>query len=140
MTVTDFLLPVFVEVLLIFILLGLMGRERLGSLARGEVKPEDIALDSRNYGPRARQFGNSLSNQFELPTLFFVLIAFILITRVGDLLLLILGWIFVLSRIGHAYIHTTSNDVGWRTRVYSLGAVALFIMWLLFAIKILTGA
>jgi hypothetical protein len=69
-----------------------------------------------------------------------VLIAFILITRVGDLLLLILAWIFVLSRIGHAFIHTTSNDVSWRTRVYSLGAVALFVMWLLFAIKILTGA
>jgi hypothetical protein len=139
MTVTDFLLPVFVQVLLIFVLMGLMGRARLGSIARGEVRAEDVALDSRNYGPRARQFGNSFSNQFELPLLFFALIAFILITRVGDLLLLVLAWIFVVSRIGHAFIHTTSNDVMWRTRVYSLGAVVLFIMWLLFAIKILTG-
>ncbi len=139
MTVTDFLLPVFVEVLLIFVLMGLMGRARLGSLARGEVKPQDVALDNRNYGPRGRQFGNSFSNQFELPTLFFALIAFILITRVGDTLLLVLAWIFVLSRIGHAFIHATSNDVMWRTRIYSLGAVALFIMWLVFAIKILTG-
>jgi hypothetical protein len=140
MTVTDFLLPVFVEVLLIFVLLGWMGLERSRSLNSGEVKSEDIALDSRNYTPRARQIGNCFSNQFELPMLFFVLIAFILITRVGDLLLLILAWVFVLSRIAHAYVHTTSNDVNWRFRAYGVGVIALFVMWLLFAIKILTGA
>lgn len=140
MTVTDFLLPVFVEVLLMFILMGWMGLERGRSLTSGEVKAEDIALNGNNYTTRARQFGNCFSNQFELPMLFFVLIAFILITRVGDLLLLILAWVFVLSRIAHAYVHTTSNDLDWRFRAYSVGAVALFVMWLLFAIKILTGA
>ncbi|HEY8128338.1 MAG TPA: MAPEG family protein [Hyphomicrobium sp.] len=113
MTVTDFLLPVFVEVLLAFILLGLMGKVRSESITRGEIRTEDIALDNRNYTARARQFGNSFSNQFELPMLLFVLIAFILITRVGDLLLLILAWVFVISRIAHAYVHTTSNDVNW---------------------------
>lgn len=138
MTVTDFLLPVFVEVFLIFILMGVMGRARLGSIARGEVKAESVALDSRNYGPRAQQFGNSFNNQFELPMLFFVLIAFILITRVFGTPLLALAWIFVLSRIAHAFVHTTSNNVMWRTRIYSLGAVVLFIMWLIFAIQILT--
>jgi hypothetical protein len=140
MTVTDFLLPVFVEVLLAFILLGLMGKVRSESITRGEIRTEDIALDNRNYTARARQFGNSFSNQFELPMLLFVLIAFILITRVGDLLLLILAWVFVISRIAHAYVHTTSNDVNWRFRAYGVGAIVLFVMWLIFAIKILTGA
>ncbi|MBS0250394.1 MAG: MAPEG family protein [Proteobacteria bacterium] len=139
MTVTDFLLPVFVEVLLIFVLMGLMGLTRGRSLTSGETKREDIALDNKNYPLRARQFGNCFSNQFELPMLFFALIAFLLITRVGDVLLLILAWVFVISRIAHAYIHTTSNDVDWRFRAYGLGVMALLAMWVIFALKILTG-
>jgi hypothetical protein len=139
MTVTDFLLPVFVEVLLVFVLLALMGLERGRSLTRGEASREDIALDARNYPPRARQFSNCFANQFELPMLFLVLIAFILITRVGDVLLLVLAWVFVLSRIAHAYVHTTSNDVDWRFRAYALGVIALIAMWAIFAFKILTG-
>lgn len=139
MTVTDFLLPVFVEVGLIFLLMVLMGLERGRSLARGEIKRDDIALDGENYPARARQFANSFSNQFELPMLFFVLIAFILITRVGDILLLVLAWVFVISRLVHAYVHTTSNDVDWRFRAYGLGVLALVIMWVVFALKILTG-
>ena len=112
MTVTDFLLPVFVEVLLTFILLGLMGQERSRKYyARRSQAGRHRARRDRNYTTRARQFGNCFSNQFELPMLLFVLIAFILITRVGDLLLLILAWVFVISRIVHAYVHTTSNDV-----------------------------
>jgi hypothetical protein len=140
MTVTDFLLPAFVEVLLIFILMGLMGRARLGSIARGETKREDIALESRNYPDDCRKYANCFSNQFELPTLFFVLIGFILITRAGDVLLLVLAWVFVLSRLAHAYIHTTSNNVDRRFTAYALGALALFVMWVVFAVKILTGA
>jgi hypothetical protein len=139
MTVSDFLLPVFVEVLLIFLLLGLMGRARFGSLASGEVKSDDVLLTDANYTPRARQFGNSFSNQFEMPMLFFVLIAFVVITRVGDVLLLTLAWAFVLSRFVHAYVHTTSNDFNWRFRVYAVGVVVLAVMWLIFAAKILTG-
>jgi hypothetical protein len=137
MTYTDFLLPVFVEVFLIFVLLILMGKARADSLARNDATLDQIALDRNAYGPKARQFANCLSNQFELPTLFFVLVAFILITRVGNWLLEILAWVFVLSRVAHAYIHTTSNDVPWRMRAYMVGAVVLFAMWVIFALRIL---
>ncbi len=140
MSVTDFLLPVFVEILLIFVLMGLMVRARVGSILRGEVKPEDVALSSTAYGNRAQQFANCFANQFELPLLFFALIAFILITRIGDTLLLILAWVFVLSRIAHAVVHTTSNDIRRRFAAYATGAAALIAMWLVFAVKILTGA
>ncbi|HET6389380.1 MAPEG family protein [Hyphomicrobium sp.] len=139
MTFTDFLLPVFVQVLLIFLLLGFMGRERLGSLSSGEVKADDVLLSDASYTTRARQFGNCFRNQFELPMLFFVLIAFLLITRLGDILMLALAWAFVLTRYAHAYIHTTSNDLNWRFRAYAVGVVVLAAMWVLFAIKVLTG-
>ena len=139
MTVTDFLLPVFVLVFLTFVLLLRTAVGRVSSLRSGEVKPDDIALGEPGWPKKTTQYGNAFKNQLELPVLFYVLVAFILITRVGDLLLLVLAWIFVILRLAHAYVHTTNNNVLVRGRVYGGGLVALLAMWVIFAVKILTG-
>jgi hypothetical protein len=139
MTVTDFLLPVFVEVGLTLVLLALMGITRTRCLNSGEVRPDAIALGQPGWPKKVTQYANAFRNQFELPVLFYVLVAFILITKVGDVLLLVLAWLFVITRIIHAYIHATSNIVRHRGNIYGLGAVALIAMWIVFAIKILTG-
>jgi hypothetical protein len=55
------------------------------------------------------------------------------------LLLLVLAWIFVVLRLAHAYVHTTNNIVLVRGRVYGGGLVVLLAMWVIFAVKILTG-
>jgi hypothetical protein len=112
---------------------------RVSSLRSGEVKPEDIALGEPGWPKKTTQYGNAFKNQLELPVLFYVLVAFILITRVGDLLLLVLAWIFVVLRLVHAYVHTTHNTVLVRGRVYGGGLVALLAMWVIFAVKVLTG-
>ena len=140
MTVTDFLLPVFVQVGLTFVVLLIMARERVGSLRRGEVRTEDIALREPNWTTRGHAVRHSFLNQIELPMLFYALIAFIMITKAGDVLLLLLAWIFVLSRIVHAYIHTTNNVVDRRFMAYSVGVLVLLLMWVIFAAKIVTGA
>jgi hypothetical protein len=47
----------------------------------------------------------------------------------------------VLSRIVHAYIHTGYNDVEQRSYAMALGALVLVVMWIIFAVRILsTGA
>lgn len=139
MTVADFLLPVFVLVFLTFALLLRTAFERTSNFRSGEVRPDDIALGEPGWPKKTTQFGNAFKNQLELPVLFYVLIAFILITRVGDLLLLVLAWIFVILRLLHAYVHTTNNVVLVRGRVYGAGLVVLLAMWVIFAVKILTG-
>jgi hypothetical protein len=139
MTDTDFLLPVFVLVLLTFLLLLRTAFGRVSNMRSGEVRPEDIALGEPGWPKTTTQYGNAFKNQLELPVLFYVLIAFILITRVGDLLLLVLAWIFVILRVAHAYVHTTNNVVLLRGRVYGGGLVVLLAMWVVFAVKILAG-
>ncbi|HML28099.1 MAG TPA: MAPEG family protein [Hyphomicrobium sp.] len=139
MTVTDFLLPVFVQVGLTFVLLAMTSISRLSNLNRGIVKAGDIALGQPNWPERTTQLGNAFKNQLELPILFYVLIAFVLITRVGDVLLLVLAWLFVLLRIAHAYIHATNNRVMLRARVYGGGMAVLIAMWIVFAVKVLSG-
>jgi|SRR5688572_6910331 hypothetical protein len=141
MTVSDLLLPVFVQVGLTFFLMFWMGILRRRALSSGAVKPSDIALRQPNWPPRTLQVANCFHNQLELPMLFYVVVAFILITSTNSLVFVLLAWIFVLSRLVHAYIHTGQNDVLARSMAIGVGALALVAMWVIFAIRILaTGA
>jgi hypothetical protein len=137
MSIQAILLPVFVQVALTFVLLYWQGYLRVGHTTRGDVKIRDIALRQANWPEQATKLGNAFQNQFEIPVLFYVLVAFALLTRKADLVFVVLSWVFVLSRLLHAFIHTTSNRVSRRFFAYSVGTVTLLIMWGIFALRIL---
>lgn len=137
MTQVAILYPVFVQVLLTFVLMNWMRVERFGAIRRGEVKVHDIALREANWPPRAAQIANAFHNQLELPVLFYVLVAFLMITTQVNIWFLVLAWVFVIARIVHAVVHTTTNAVRQRFATHAIGAAVLLIMWILFAIRIL---
>ena len=111
MTVQMILAPLFVQVLLTFVVGFSLAGLRTGALTRREIKPRDIDLRQPNWPPRTTQFANCFRNQFELPVLFYVLTILAMITRHADFLFVVLAWIFVLTRLVHAYIHVTSNNL-----------------------------
>jgi hypothetical protein len=133
------LLPLFVHVALTFGLLLWMGFARRAALVRGETKIAAIALGDPNWPPRVRQISNCFNNQFQVPVLFYVLTILAIITKHADYLFVIMAWIFVLTRLAHAYVHTTSNYIRHRFSLYLLGTVVLLIMWVIFAVRILLG-
>jgi hypothetical protein len=139
MSIQAVLLPVFVQIALTFGLLYWQGVVRVGHTRRGEVKVRDIALNQPNWPEHATKLGNAFMNQLQLPILFYVLVAFALLARKADLLFVVLSWIFVLSRVAHAYVHVTSNRVGRRFIVFNVGLLTLVVMWLLFAFRVLVG-
>ena len=139
MTIQMVLLPVFVQVALTFALLLWMASVRTGSIRRGETKIRDTALGQPAWPPKATQISNCYDSQFQIPLLFYVLVILAWITRQADLVFVVMAWIFVLARLAHAYIHTTSNHVPTRFRVFALGVFVLLIMWIYFAFKILTA-
>src|ERR1700749_4194153 len=98
---------------------------------------KDIALGQQNWPQRATQIGNCYRNQFELPVLFYVLIAIALPLRRADLVIVMLSWVFVVTRFAHAGIFVTSNDLGRRSLAWFAGVLVLFAMWLYFALKLL---
>lgn len=130
------LLPVFVLVGLTFVLLFMTASERTRSLTSGEVKFKDIAL-GKNWPDRAAQIGNSFNNQFQLPVLFYVLVAIALPLRHADLVFVLLSWVFVVTRFAHAGVFITSNNVKRRFYAWFAGVLVLLAMWLYFAIRIL---
>jgi len=137
MSVQMVLLPVLVQIALTFALLIWMVGARRQALVSRETKIRDIALGQPNWPIRATQIGNCYRNQFELPVLFYVLIALALPLRRVDDIILLLSWIFVISRIIHAGVFVTSNDLGRRSTAWIVGGLVLLIMWLYFGLKIL---
>jgi hypothetical protein len=139
MTVQMVLLPVFVQVALTFAMLFWMAGARTRSVRSGETKIRDIALGQPAWPTRAQQISNNYTSQFQLPVLFYVVVICAWVTRQADVIFVVLEWLFVLARLGHAYVHTTSNHVPTRFRVFAIAMFVLLIMWIYFAFKILTA-
>jgi hypothetical protein len=137
MSVQMVLLPVFVLVGLTFALLLWMAGARRQALVGGETKVGDIVLGQPNWPERATQIGNCFKNQFELPLLLYVLIALALPLRRADLVIVLLSWVFVVTRFVHAGIFVTHNDLNQRSLAWFAGVLVLFAMWLYFALKLL---
>jgi hypothetical protein len=134
------LAPVFVQVSLTFVLLFWMGRARFAAHGRGEVRIGDVALGQKVWPPKVQQIANAFHNQLELPLFFYVLVAFALITQQAGMIFVALSWIFVASRIAHAYIHATSNNVRHRFTAYLVGVFVLMAMWIGFAFSVLIAS
>ena len=137
MTIQMVLLPVFVQVALTLGLLLWMAWARTSSVSRGETKMRDIALGQSAWPAKPTQISNCYDSQFQIPLLFYVLVVLAWITKQADLLFVVMAWIFVLSRLAHAYIHTTSNHVPTRFRAFAFGMLVLLLMWIIFAVRIL---
>ena len=137
MSIRMVLLPLFVQVGLTFALLIGMVALRRQTLVSGETKIREIALGQPNWPVRATQVGNCYRNQFELPMLLYVLIALALPLRHADLFIVLMSWVFVITRFVHAGVFVTSNDLGRRSMAWIAGALVLLVMWLYFALKML---
>jgi hypothetical protein len=135
MLATDILLPVFVHVALVFVVLFRTVIARQRAVASGRADWQQNALDDR-WPEEARKPANNFRNQFELPVLFYALVAFLLVTTKADLVEVVLAWIFVISRILHTLVHLGSNVVMRRGMAFLLGIMALLVMWVWFALRL----
>jgi hypothetical protein len=139
MSLQAVLLPLFVEVILTFVLLSWMGALRGGDFRSGAVNPANVALREPGWPRRTLQAANAFSNQFELPVLFYVLTVLEWVTRHAGYAFVVLAWIFVICRVLQACVHVTSNAYRWRSSCYAVGAVVLFVMWVIYIVEVLSG-
>ncbi len=137
MSVQWVLLPVFVLVGLAFFLLLWMATARGQALKGRETNLKDVALGQAKWPTRTAQIGDCFSNQFEIPVLFYILIALALPLRHADLFIVLMSWVFVVLRFIHAGIFVTTNNVRQRGLVWFSGVLVLLAMWLYFALRIL---
>ena len=137
MSVQMVLLPVFVLVGLTFFLMLWMVTARTKAVKARETSLKDIAAGQPKYPARVAQIGNCFSNQFEVPLLFYFLIALALPLRRADLFIVLMSWVFVVTRFAHAGIFVTSNNIQQRSMAWLAGALVVLAMWIYFALKLL---
>ena len=137
MSVQMVLLPVFVLVGLAFFLLLFMVTARTGAVKRRETSLKDIAAGQPTYSAGVKQVGDCFSNQFEVPVLFYILIALALPLKHADLFIVLMSWVLVVTRFVHAGIFVTSNNIRQRSLAWFAGVLVLLAMWIYFALKLL---
>ncbi|MGH6770270.1 MAG: MAPEG family protein [Xanthobacteraceae bacterium] len=137
MTLQSVLLPLFVLVVLTFVLMVWAAYLRVQALRSRAVAPRDVALREPNWPPHVLQVMYAFQNQLELPLLFYVLTILALITKQADLLFVLMAWVFVALRVLHAAVHVTDNDFKRRGLLFIAGAVVLAAMWTIYMLRIL---
>jgi hypothetical protein len=127
--------PVLAQVLLTYVIYVMVSARRVGAIKAGTAKPSDFKVPSIEPDPSATAVRN-LSNQFELPMLFFAACLSLFVTGAAGLAAVVVAWAFVLARVAHAYVHLTSNRLRIRRPLFIFSLVINLVQWLLLAIHI----
>ena len=118
-----------------------MAFTRIRHLRRNRVNPQALA-DGKRWDEILSEVENpsdALENLFEMPVLFYAVTLAIYTTGQVDATYVTLGWMFVFFRIVQGLIHCTYNGIMHRAMSFWFGSVILFILWIRFAIQILSS-
>lgn len=125
------LLPVFVQVLLTSLVMIVMGRRRFRAAKNKEISMSAFkTMDLTGANAQVIATSRNFDNQFQMPMLYLFSVVFILQLGLADWGFVLLGAAFVLLRIWHTLIHIGSNALQARFRVFLLGCLVLWIIWL----------
>ena len=141
MSQVDIMYPVFVQVLLTITVYGMLAVARaraVRGMDRQRGNP-DLAMGRTVWPDDAVKRSNNQRNQFELPVLFYAVAAFALILKGADTLMIVLAWLFVLTRLVHAAIHIGPNKVRWRSPAFALGLLVVAVMWIKLLLHVLSA-
>jgi len=130
-------IPIIVQIALTFWLYIYLAIVKSRAVNQGQVNEGRRGLHDDAWPDYVLQINNCIRNQFEVPVLFYVLI--IILWSVGgiNIYIHVLAWLFVISRILHAVIHTGSNFVPLRRKAFMTGCIILIGITMLLAYKIL---
>jgi hypothetical protein len=126
--------PVLVMVLLTLLIYVRLIKVKIREMKAGRVDMARRGLHEDAWGEAVLQINNNIRNQFELPVLFYVVSGVLWALEAVGILALVAAWLFVLSRIAHAWVHLTSNYIPNRRRFFTAGwwilaSMALLALW-----------
>jgi hypothetical protein len=134
-TSTAILWPVFAQV---FVTLGLyvaMSNVRVGAVKAGTVDAKAFKYMD-NEPEELRNYTRALANQFESPVLFYAACIIAYVTATANLPVLVLAWVYALSKLAHVYVHATANRLKHRRPAFIVAFGALVLMWIMLAISL----
>ncbi|MDX1678977.1 MAPEG family protein [Arsukibacterium sp.] len=125
------LLPVFAQVLLTSVVMIIMGRRRIQAAKTKEISMSAFrTMDLTGASEQVIATSRNFDNQFQMPMLYLFSVLFCLQFGLVDLTFVIMGTVFVALRYWHTVVHIGSNNVRLRFRVFLLGCLALWLIWI----------
>ena len=122
----------FAMILLTLAVAGYLLKLRVDAVKKGEVRLGSFRLNNSEGIPANMiQASRNYSNLFEMPVLFYCAAILALLLHLDTPALLILSWLFVISRAVHSWIHITSNNVIRRMQVFMAGNICILLMWII---------
>lgn len=122
--------PMFVLVLMTFVVGMALGLSRKASVRKRHVNPMYYRLMQGDTPPEyVRKLDRNFSNLLEVPVLFYVLGAIVIATGIGNTLIVGMAWVYVALRLVHSAIHITYNYPPHRFLVFLASGLVLLAMW-----------
>lgn len=131
-------LPAAAMVLLTAMVWVRMYVDRIGEMRAKRISPQKLSSSqaARELLQRANAADN-FRNLFEVPVLFYALCAALAVSHQVTPLFVTGGWLYVVLRAGHSFIHITYNRVMHRFSAYVASTVLLFALWAMFTVRLL---
>lgn len=121
-------LPVLIQITLVIALYIYLAIAKSRASQRGEIDEDRRALFDNAWPDSVLKINNCIRNQFEVPVLFYVSIFILWGLGTVNVFVHVASWLFVATRIVHAYIHTGSNYVPLRRGVFSVGILIILVL------------
>ena len=112
--------------------------DRLAEMRELGIDPQSVRNSAVNPGVLKRvESSDNFKNLFEIPVLFYALVACLAAADMVTPFFVVGAWAFVALRALHSFIHCTYNRVIHRFYAYAAGAVLVFAMWGVFAFRLI---
>lgn len=135
---SELFLPALVLMLITFLVWLNMFIRRLVVTKAANIDLQDLAtpeMVNAAFDNRTQAPSNCFKNLFELPVIFYALVAFISMAGLVDSFYLSLAWAFVGLRAVQAAVHCTYNRVMHRFLAYFAASLVLWIMLIRFLLN-----
>jgi hypothetical protein len=124
---SSILWPMLAQIAWTFMLYAWLTVVRMGAVKRGEVE-YSCFITSREEPREIARVTRNVSNQFELPVIFYALIVLLIVLgRVGTIDV-IAAWVFVAGRVIHTIVQTLTDNVPLRGQVFMINFLAVAVL------------
>ena len=122
--------PVVFQIILTFYMYVRLAVLKARAIGSSEVDLTRRALHNDAWPDYVIKSSNNVQNQFESPVLFYALCFMLWAIDAVSVLVLVLAWAYVVLRIIHVVVHTGTNYVPVRKKVFIISTLVLMSLCL----------
>ncbi len=115
-----------------------LSRARVGTVKTGKAKVGDYKL-MQNEPEESLKVSNAIRNQYESPVLFYAACLSAYVTGNAGAAMIVLAWLFAISKIAHTWVQVTTNKVRHRRPLFMIAYFVLILMWVFLGFSLIAA-